>query len=133
MQEKDYIFLNIHRRCGSDTVPLESFRLQKLLSAGQLVISEHATPGDEDMYRDLVTFANLTDVPRVYSLLANMSLEERRALASYRYESFARRFSANHLLSKAGAFALFHECFAPAHPHATSKGTKIEETTLQQY
>ena len=107
----DYIFLNIHRRCGSDTVPLEDFRLQKLLSAAQLVVSEHAQKKDEERYRSVVSFAALQNIQTMYQLLANMSLDDRNALASRRYSTYSQWFTPDNLFRQAGAFEMLHDFF----------------------
>ena len=109
--DDDYIFLNIHRRCGGDTVPLEAFRLQKLLNAAQLVVSEHAQVKDEEGYHSVVSFASLQNIPATYQLIANMSLDKRKALASRRYSAYSRWFSPDRLFRESGAFEMLHAFF----------------------
>lgn len=111
LQNGDYIFLNIHRRCGEGTVPLEAFRLQKLLSAAQLVVSEHAQVKDEERYRSVISFATLQNIQATYQLLANMSLDDRKALASRRYSTYSQRFTPDNLFRQAGALEMLYAFF----------------------
>ena len=106
LRNSDYIFLNIHRRCGGDTVPLEAFRLQKLLSAAQLVVSEHAQVKDEERYRSVISFATLQNIHATYELLAYMSLDDRKALATRRYSTYSQWFTPAKLFRQAGAFEM---------------------------
>ena len=111
LRDDDYIFLNIHRRCGGGGVPLEAFRLQLLLSAAQLVVSERAQIKDEERYHDVISFATLQNIPATYQLMANMSLDQRNALASRRYSTYSRWFTPDHLFREAGAFGMLHAFF----------------------
>jgi len=111
LRNDDYIFLNIHRRCGGDTVPLEAFRLQKLLSAAQLVVSEHAQVKDEERYRGVISFAALQNIHATYQLLASMNLDRRKALASRRYSTYSQRFTPDNLFRQAGAYEMLHAFF----------------------
>ena len=115
LRNDDYIFLNIHRRCGGGIVPLEAFRLQKLLSAAQLVVSEHAQVKDEEDYHSIVSFATLQNIPATYQLVANMSLEDRKALASRRYSTYSQWFTPDHLFRQAGAFEMLNAFFVFDH------------------
>jgi hypothetical protein len=119
LRSDDYIFLNIHRRCGGGAVPLEAFRLQKLLSAAQLVVSEHAQIKDEERYHSVISFATVQSIPATYQLLANMSLDNRKALASRRYSTYSRWFTPENLFRQAGAFEMLHAYFRFGGPEAT--------------
>ena len=96
---------------GGGGVPLEAFRLQLLLSAAQLVVSERAQIKDEERYHDVISFATLQNIPATYQLMANMSLDQRNALASRRYSTYSRWFTPDHLFREAGAFGMLHAFF----------------------
>ena len=104
--ESDQIFLNLHRRCDDRTssVPLERFRLQRYLSAGQLVVSEHAHPDDEAQLRGIVTFTNFSDIAHAFEKLANRSKAERIELSSHRRRAFVTRCEPGGILKRAGGF-----------------------------
>ena len=104
----DKIFLNLHRRCDEreHQVPLEMFRLQRYLSAGQLVVSERSHPGDEARLHGIVTFVNFSDIVNAYTQLANRSRAARVALASQRLRAYRTRCEPGRILRDSGAFEM---------------------------
>tara|TARA_B110001452_G_scaffold247038_1_gene232816 strand:+ start:921 stop:1853 length:933 start_codon:yes stop_codon:yes gene_type:complete len=104
--DSDQVFLNLHRRCEMTSVPLERFRLQRYLSAGQLVVSEPAHPDDMARLQGIVTFANLSDIALEFEKLANRSRAERIELTSCRHHAFVTRCAPGHILHQAGGFDL---------------------------
>ena len=104
--DSDQIFLNLHRRCNdqSQTVPLERFRLQRYLSAGQLVVSERAHPDDEARIGSIVTFTTFSGIMRAFEELANLSRAQRIKLSSRSHQSFVTRCAPGRILHHAGGF-----------------------------
>jgi hypothetical protein len=95
------VFVNIHKRCLHDeaTQPLESVRIAMLLSAGAIVLSQHAAPHDEALFDGIVEFASLDAMPRAISAL--LARPDLHTLARERHAKFRRRFEPGTLLAKA--------------------------------
>ena len=118
VQGGDYIFLNIHKRCGDYTVPLESFRMQTLLSPGQLVISEGADAEDMARLKGMVTFSSTADIIGTYLRMANLSLEARQAAQREVHAKYFRKHANSQILRRAGVFEMVarHFNLSAQHP-----------------
>ena len=93
------IFLNLHKVCGDAHNPV-TFRAAALMSAGKLLLSEHAHPADEAAYRNMIIFAS--DLKVAYTrLLADGDWRMRAAAAS---RAFRRRFDPRVLFERAGVY-----------------------------
>lgn len=107
------VFLNMHKNCGSAHEPVEVFRVNKLLSAGGLVISERSYPKDEQEFEGIVSFADgMAGVAEEYLRLAHMPKAERETLAGARAARFVARFAPARIFERAGIYARFDELFA---------------------
>ena len=95
------VFINIHKRCLHDEAaqPLESVRIAMLLSAGAIVLSQHAAPQDEALYAGIVDFAAIDVMPSAVS--AMLARPDLHALARERQAEFRRRFDPATLLGGA--------------------------------
>ena len=123
------IFLNLHKGCGDPHNPL-TFRVQKLLSARALLLSETAYEKDMAEFEGLVDFFPLqmhqrrkvarakvarveferhevANFARGYLRLAAMSAAQRQALAEARHRMFAARFAPAAVFARAGIYELF--------------------------
>lgn len=117
------IFLNLHQRCSQSGYiqPLETFRLAQLLSVGGTVISQHSYLMDEHLYRDIVTFAALGELPGV--LLSRMRMEQHNLTESARARSqlYRQRFAPERIVARASQHS-FHPTQAELAWHKKATG-----------
>ena len=109
------IWLNIHKLCGDAHNPV-TFRVQRVLSAGGLLISERAYWKDEREFDGLVDFVGLrgdnsTALVAEYRRVATLSATERAEIAATRQRRFHERFSPKRIFERTGLYALFDRQF----------------------
>lgn len=109
--EGDYVFLSMHKACGNPSKPLESLRMSKYLSSGQLVISETSDAKDMARYQGLVTFANSSSITDAFLQIANMSLAQRRQRGHYVYQEYKTKHAPHRILHHSGVFDMLDQHF----------------------
>jgi len=88
--ENPHLHLNLTK---GNTKTLPSVRINKLLSHGAIVISEHTNPIDEELYGDMVNFCNLDDIESVYKKLSSMTREEIQRKSDKIHNDFYEKFN----------------------------------------
>ena len=97
------LFLNIHKGCERGHAPV-TFRAAWLLSAGKLVVSEHADVRDEAAYAGLIVFASQPEIGAAYAALR---ARPRAALKHEVFAAYQRRFAPLALFEAAGVYRDF--------------------------
>ena len=103
------IKLNLHRWCGNGSsirTAFEAFRAAQLLSHGAVVISERSFAADEAMYRGMVHFAELRELPALFHRLASLTLQQRQRMGADARETFLSRFRPEATFERAGIYAM---------------------------
>ena len=83
------IFLNLTK---DGTVALPTVRINKLLSHRCIIISEHTNNADEEYYKDMIYFCDLSSIGSVYEKLINKSNDELVEESNRIYEKFYDTF-----------------------------------------
>ena len=83
------IILNLHKKnCYS----LESVRINKFLSNGVIIISEHCCQEEEELYKNMVFFSSLDMIEKLFiriTKLSNDQLESLSKLIYYNYQKIS--------------------------------------------
>jgi len=108
------VFLNYHKGCM--VMGPVSCRIQHLLNAHALIISERCYTKDEAEFDGLVSFVERDRMHEEYLRLCSLTQAERQKLADARAASFAERFSPASIFRRAGVYAMLDE-LARTHPH----------------
>ena len=116
--KEDDLFLNIHKGCERGHAPV-TFRAAWLLSAGKLVVSEHADVRDEAAYAGLIVFASKPEIGAAYAALRarpRAALKHEVFRVPLKHEVFAayqRRFAPLALFEAAGVYRDFNLTTTP--------------------
>jgi hypothetical protein len=85
-----HIYLNLSK---SNTKALASLRINKLLSHKCIIISEHTNEIDEELYKDIVFFKDLSEICSFYKSLIALSKSELETIANNSYQKFISIFN----------------------------------------
>jgi len=107
------IWVNIHKWCkyphhGNNSDALEP-RMSVLLSTKGLLISDRSFWKDEFSYRDILDFAEIDDMEKVFARIYQLSIADRQKLLDTRWERYKQRFNPAQLLKNANVHLLLEE------------------------
>ena len=105
------------RVCERGHAPV-TFRAAWLLSAGKLVVSEHADVRDEAAYAGLIVFASKPEIGAAYAALR---ARPRAALKHEVFAAYQRRFAPLALFEAAGVYRDFNLTTTPLRPPLSSR------------
>lgn len=97
---RHHYFLNLHKGCETGHAPV-TFRASWLLSAGKLVLSDHADSRDEKEYAGLISFVSQHALPAAYRKLR---AQPRASLQAAILNGFRERFAPRALFARANVY-----------------------------
>lgn len=90
ISRKANLYINLTKSNMAQALP--SVRINKQLSHKCIIISEHTNDIDEELYKGLVIFCDLDEIPQKYTELASKSANDLQKMSESIYASFYERF-----------------------------------------
>jgi hypothetical protein len=78
-----------------DTIALPSARINKLLSHKCIIISEYTNEVDNELYKDLIYFCDISQIEDTYKKIISKSNIELQEEANIKYNLFYNKFYTN--------------------------------------
>jgi len=131
------IHINLHKECTTENamIPFEGFRASQLLSAGAIVISQHAAKQDELPYHGMVHFVSPGRIAETFKRITSLKQEARREMGDKARALYRKKFNASVTFQESGINTMLKQWFFPdveTRVHGTSDESARARTRAQR-